>query len=434
MTDSVLNRVIECIAITTRYPKQLLTPTADLENDLGIDSVKRVEIVTALADEFQLDLLSQERDPSIRTIQQVGDWITKHLDSPPKTPLDNPGAQTNGPVNEEISHARANEIPLARPTAIQPPSNPTPRFSPPHSAPAPSLQRTTLSPAQPIDRSRIPQPLPQTQSKSLDGRVALITGSGRGVGRTIARVLAARGATVIVNSFHSRDMGDRTVAEIQETGGKAIHMWGSVANPKQVEGIFGEIERQFGFMDILICNASDGKLGSFTEITLEDWNRAFQTNVTGHYQCAMHASRLMQHRGGGSIITMSSIAAQSYVQGMGCQGVVKSAVETMTRNLACELAPLGIRANCVSGGPVYGDVMSQIPETRSSFNYWESIVPDGELCSPLDLAATIAFLVSDDARGVNGAVWTVDHGASTRAHSRPLPQAGGPNNTNRAYS
>ena len=202
-----------------------------------------------------------------------------------------------------------------------------------------------------------------------------------------------------------------------------MHLWGSVANPNQVDTIFDQIEREIGYLDILICNASDGKLGSFIDIQQEDWNRAFQTNVTGHYQCAMRASRLMQRRGSGSIVTMSSVAAHRYVQGMGCQGVVKAAVEAMTRNLACELAPYGIRINCISGGPVYGEVMSQYPESRATFNYWESIVPDGELCSPMDLASTIAFLVSDEARAINGAIWTVDHGASTRAHSRPLPMS-----------
>ena len=79
---SVIDRVVECIAVTTRYPKQLLLAEADLENDLGIDSVKRVEIVTALADEFDLDLLSKERDPSIRTIGHVAQWIQQELDTP----------------------------------------------------------------------------------------------------------------------------------------------------------------------------------------------------------------------------------------------------------------------------------------------------------------------------------------------------------------
>ena len=130
----------------------------------------------------------------------------------------------------------------------------------------------------------------------------------------------------------------------------------------------------------------------------------------------------MQRQGGGAIVTMSSIAARRYVEGLGGQGVVKAAVESLTRHLACELAPWGSRTNCVAGGPVYGQVMSLYPDARSTMNYWETLVSDGELCSPLDLALTVAFLVSDEARGVNGAIWNVDHGLSTRSHSRPLPK------------
>ena len=248
----------------------------------------------------------------------------------------------------------------------------------------------------------------------------MITGSGHGVGRTIARLLAACGAAVIVNSFHSRDLGEQTAAEINASQGQAIHLWGSVANPQQVDDIFDQVEQQFHHLDILVCNASDGRLGSFTDIAQADWDRAFRTNVTGHHQCAMRASQLMQRRGGGSIITMSSIAAHRYVEGLGGQGVVKAAVESMTRYLACELAEFGIRTNCVSGGPVYGEVMEQYPEARATLNYWESIVPDGELCSPLDLASTVAFLVSDEACAsqwscVDGRSWRVNAGSQSTA-------------------
>ncbi|MCL4167095.1 UNVERIFIED_CONTAM: hypothetical protein GTU68_004790, partial [Idotea baltica] len=93
-------------------------------------------------------------------------------------------------------------------------------------------------------------------TKSLAGKIALVTGSGRGVGKVIARVLSARGATVIVNSFHSREAGEETAAEINRSGGQAIHIWGSVANPAQVDDMFNEIESRFGRLDILVCNAS----------------------------------------------------------------------------------------------------------------------------------------------------------------------------------
>ena len=108
-----------------------------------------------------------------------------------------------------------------------------------------------------------------------------------------------------------------------------MHIWGSVANPQQVDSMFDQVEQQIGHLDILVCNASDGRIGSLARHSTEDWDRAFRTNVSGHHQCAMRASQLMQRRGGGSIITMSSIAAHRYVEGLGGQGVIKAAVESV---------------------------------------------------------------------------------------------------------
>ncbi|MFZ5829217.1 MAG: SDR family oxidoreductase, partial [Planctomycetota bacterium] len=168
-------------------------------------------------------------------------------------------------------------------------------------------------------------------------------------------------------------------------------------------------------LDILVCNASDGRIGSFLDLTPADWERAFRTNVSGHHQCAVRAAELMRLRGGGSIVTMSAVGAHQFVDGLGCQGVVKAAVESLTRYLACTLGPSGIRVNCVAGGPVYGELLAKFPEARAAQSHWESTTPDGELCTPMDLARTVAFLVSDEARGINGAVWTVDHGFSATA-------------------
>ena len=190
---------------------------------------------------------------------------------------------------------------------------------------------------------------------------------------------------------------------------------GSFANPAHVDAMFQQIEAEYGGLDILVCNASDGRIGSFLDLQPEDWDRAFRTNVVGHHQCAVRASRLMRPRGGGSIVTLSAVGAHQFIDGLGAQGVVKASVESLTRYLACELGGYGIRVNCVAGGPVYGDLISKFPEARATQDYWESIIPDGQLCDPLDLAETIAFLVSDAARGINGAVWMADHGFSANA-------------------
>ena len=421
MENSLFSRVVDCIAKTTRYPNKLLQPQADLEIDLGIDSVKRLEIVVALEKEFGLELASQPRDSSIKTIQDIAAWVEGMMGS------------TSSPAAEVADHSGNG----ATPHPPAPRVVPTPKFElhPPAPAPPVRFENNVNKANFPYQSHQPPEPArhtngfhPQTESapstaRSLAGKIAFVTGSGRSVGKIIARVLAARGATVIVNSFHSRDQGEQTVAEINSTGGQAIHIWGSVANPAQVDEMFAQIESRFGRLDILVCNASDGKIGSFMELDSEDWDRAFRTNVSGHHQCALRAAPLMQRAGGGAIITMSAVGAHGYVDGLGSQGVVKAAVESMSRYLACELGKFGIRVNSVAAGPVYGDLISKFPNAQTAQHHWESVSPDGNLTSPLDVANTIAFLVSDEARGVNGAVWTVDHGFSAMESGQPVPRS-----------
>lgn len=418
MENPTLARVVDCIAKATRYPVKLLQPNADLEIDLGIDSVKRVEIVVALEKEFGLQLADQPRDKNIRTIEDISGWVES---------MRGGGSQ---PASDPISVA-----PSAPTSPVPPPVSPRstgPQYESNPPAPAPSFPRIKNANANGANvrydhahsamvQNTAPQPA-ISSNNSLAGKIALVTGSGRGVGKVIARVLSARGATVIVNSFHSREAGEQTVAEIKGSGGQAVHIWGSVANPAQVDGMFDEIESRFGRLDILVCNASDGKIGSFMELTSEDWDRAFRTNVSGHHHCAVRASTLMKRVGGGSIVTMSAVGSHRFIHGLGSQGIVKAAVETQTRYLACELGKFGIRVNCVVGGPVYGDLLSKFPDAQATQHHWETVCPDGHLTSPLDLANTIGFLVSEDARGINGAIWAVDHGFSAMSSGQPIPK------------
>lgn len=393
MKKETFDRVVNCVAATTRYPQQILTADAHIENDLGIDSVKRVEIVIALSAEFGRELHTEQRDPAIQTIGDLATWIESRIMPEERT---DPPKVTTEPKTNRFDFGN-NDGKRSKAEKVSPPHfNSSSRITP---------------------QANFEHVADLSGNRNLSGRVALVTGSGRGVGRMIARVLAARGATVLVNSFHSRDQGEKTVSEIQAQGGNAIHLWGSITNTQHVDQIFEQIEREFG-LDILVCNASAGKIGSFQELTPDDWDRAFRTNVTGHHQCAMRAANLMQARGGGSIVTMSAVGAHQYIDGLGSQGVVKAAVESMTRYLACELGPFGIRTNCVVGGPVYGELLDQFPNAPTTIGHWESMTPDSELCSPIDLAQTIAFLVSDQARGINGAIWAVDHGFSATADGR----------------
>jgi len=436
MDSSTLERVTKSIARTTRYPLELLTAGADLENDLGIDSVKRLEIVLDLGEEFKLQLDREPRDQSIRTIQEVAVWVaevanrknlvtTSRSDGPTATPVPTPVIAKASFVN---SHSTETYAPVVETTLA------SASFVNPRAYVETPPQRNGLNGSD-FKRQGFHSTLPETTSVHLDrsrlattasagrplsGKVALITGSGHSVGQTVARQLAMKGATVIINSFHSRERGEQTASEINAMGCAAVHLWGSVANPQHVDEIFEQIQSRFGRLDILICNASDGRIGKFMDLESEDWDRAFRTNVVGHHQCAVRASSLMRSHGGGSIVTMSAVGSHGYIDGLGSQGVVKAAVETMTRYLACELGQFGIRVNCIVGGPIYGELLSKFPNSQAAQHHWESMTPDGTLANSMDIANAIGFLVSDEASGVNGSIWNVDHGFTASADGRPL--------------
>jgi enoyl-[acyl-carrier protein] reductase III len=416
----VFERVVDCLERTTRYPRALLAADANLADDLGIDSVKQVEIVVAIEESFGVRL-ERPRTAAAKTVADVARIVGEALaaaDPPAAAP---PAAAP--PAAAPPAAAR----PAPRPTGVAPAARPSverpfrPSLGP---SPEPEARERRASAVMPVftPSPRREETMPNRSegggARQLAGRIALVTGSGRGLGRTIAQLLARRGATVVVNSFHSREMGERTAAEIEHLGGKAIHLWGSIANEKHVDQIFDEIDQRFGGLDLLVCNASDGRIGSFLEMTSEDWNRAFQTNVAGHHACARRAAPLMAARGGGSIITMSTVGAHQYVRGFGCQGVAKAAVEALTRYLACELAPHNIRTNCVAAGPVYGPLLDQLAQDSATKEHWEAMTPGGVLCHPIDVARVIAFLASDDAAVINGAVWSVDRGFSAHADGR----------------
>ncbi|HEV2764181.1 MAG TPA: SDR family oxidoreductase, partial [Pyrinomonadaceae bacterium] len=252
------------------------------------------------------------------------------------------------------------------------------------------------------------------ERKPFAGKVALVTGSGRGLGKDVVSYLAELGASVVVNSFHSRPEGERTVEEIKAKGGTAVHAWGSVANPDHVKTIFDAVESNFGGLDFFVSNASNGMLARLTDITPEHWEKAFRTNVVGLHQSALRAVEMMKRRGGGKIITLSTPASHGYVDYFGCMGAVKAAVESLTRSMAIEFAPDNIQVNCVSPGPVYGDLLNKWPESERLIRQWESNTAYTRLCEARDVSHFIAYLLSEPVKLFTGSVLIMDGGISSQ--------------------
>ena len=248
----------------------------------------------------------------------------------------------------------------------------------------------------------------------VEGKVAFVSGSGRALGKDIAVYLAELGATVIVNSFHSRNQGDETVAQIKAAGGSALHAWGSVANPEHLDNIFNTIEAEFGALDFFISNASNGMLARLDQITPEHWEKAFRTNVVGLHQSALRAVNLMKKRGGGKIVTLSSPASHGYVDYFGCMGTVKAAVESLTKSMAIEFAPYNIQVNCVSPGPIYGELLNKWPESKRLIAEWEDATVTGRLCESRDVSHFVAYLLGDEVKLFTGSVLVMDGGISVR--------------------
>lgn len=253
------------------------------------------------------------------------------------------------------------------------------------------------------------------EEKPLAGKIAFVTGSGRGVGRVIAHTLARAGATVIVNSFHSKDKGEAATREIQAGGGRAVHLWGSVAKEDHLQRMFKEIESQFGGLDFFVANASNGIIAPLARIEAAHWEKGFRTNVIGLHQAALLAVPLMRKRGGGRIVTMSSFAAHRVADYFACMAAVKAAVESLTRYLAVEFAPDGIEAVCISTGAVEGELMTIWPEAKRLQEFWASRSLVGRLITEQEYADLILrHLLSPPGLFV-GQTIVADGGALARA-------------------
>ena len=255
----------------------------------------------------------------------------------------------------------------------------------------------------------------------LDGQVAIVTGGGRGIGRAIAKAFAAEGATVIIAELNP-EHGTATAQELVDGGGKARFIATQVADRANVEAMVQQVVDEFGRIDILVNNAAIlGENGPFLEVSQAEWDRVIGVNQTGVFICSQVVGRVMAAARRGNIINIGSV--NSYVPQPRClaYGAAKAAILGMTVLMAEDLAPYGIRANCIAPGPI----QSNLPDDAAPQPSESTIM--GRAGLPSEIATVAAFLASDESSYVNGQCITVDGGMLNNGYriyqmARPVAQ------------
>jgi 3-oxoacyl-[acyl-carrier protein] reductase len=240
----------------------------------------------------------------------------------------------------------------------------------------------------------------------LSGKIALVTGVGPNIGQQIAKTLARGGAAVVCNDLHE-EQAKTVAAAITASGGKAIAIAGDVTNAADVERMLGAAEAAFGLADVLVNNAFFlTRVAGLTTITIDDWHRTIETILTGTFLTSRaFARRLLAAKKPGAIVNLGSTSGHRGRANAIAYSAAKGGILNMTRSMAIELAPHGIRVN--SASPTRTIPVGELPEGDHAS---PESVPLGRLGTPDDIAEAIAFLVSDHARFITGEDLRVDGG------------------------
>ncbi len=244
----------------------------------------------------------------------------------------------------------------------------------------------------------------------LSGKIALVTGGSRGIGKEIAVHLAKAGATVIINYNRSSAQAEEVKAAIETSGGRAEIIKADISDQGEIEPLFDRIREIFGHLDILVNNAGIIKDNLVLGMTMKEWNSVIDTNLRGAFLCTQLAAGMMMARHSGKIINISSISAIRGGRGQANYAAAKGALVSFTRACAVELAPKGIQVNAVMPGMIVTD-MSKRVRKRAGDQILERI-PAARFGEPSDVATVVVFLASSAADYITGQAVSVDGGMS----------------------
>jgi enoyl-[acyl-carrier protein] reductase III len=244
----------------------------------------------------------------------------------------------------------------------------------------------------------------------LQGKIALITGGSRGIGRAIVLKLAAEGADVIINYFRKKSAAELTAQEAREKGVNAHTIKANLGEPDKIDSMFDEIEAKFGRLDILVSNAATGVARTALELDDRGWDWTMDVNARAFLLCAQRAAKLMEN--GGKMVSISSLGSRLAWPIYTAVGVSKAALEALTRYLAIELAPMGISVNGVAAGAVETEALKLYTAGQDlPTSSWQS-TPAGRMVQPEDVASVVAFLCSDESAMIRGQIIVIDGGLS----------------------
>ncbi|WP_420460105.1 SDR family oxidoreductase [Neolewinella sp.] len=251
----------------------------------------------------------------------------------------------------------------------------------------------------------------------LAGQTAIVTGSSTGLGRACAIGLAAEGMNVVINYHSSKEEADDTAEVISEAGGRAIVVQADVSKEDDVARLFQACADAYGHLDVLVANAGLQADAAFTEMTLAEWNRVINVDLTGQFLCCREAARVFRRQGvhghsksAGKIICMSSVHDEIPWAGHVNYAAAKGGVKMLMESMAQELAADKIRVNAISPGAIRTDINKAAWSTEQAMEKLLQLVPYGRIGEGEDIANLCAFLASDVSDYITGATIYIDGG------------------------
>ncbi len=239
-------------------------------------------------------------------------------------------------------------------------------------------------------------------------KIAVVTGASKGIGRGIAYRLADEGFDVAVNYAGDREGAEETAREIEARGRKALVIQADVGYSDQVARLFDTVIDEWGILDVLVNNAGIQTWSSLIDLSEAEWDRTLRTNLKGTFLCTQRAAREMSKRGQGRIVNIGSGCNKLPFPKLVDYTASKGGIDLFTRVAAVELGPLGITVNCVAPGAI--EIERTKLEAPDYAAVWSPITPMRKIGAPADVAAAVAYLVSDDGAFVSGQTLYVDGG------------------------